>query len=58
MVDKFAYFACSLMKENTQKKGPIMVEFIILGVMCGMLFGTVTTMFVDEETAKAAGVEF
>lgn len=46
------------MKENTQKKGPIMVEFVILGVMCGMLFGTITTMFIDEETAKAAGVEF
>lgn len=41
-----------------QKKGPIMVEFVILGVMCGMLFGTVATMFVNEETAKAAGVEF
>ena len=35
-----------------------MVEFVILGVMCGMLFGTVTTMFIDEETAEAAGVEF
>ena len=35
-----------------------MVEFVILGVMCGMLFGTVTTMFIDEDAAKAAGVEF
>ena len=35
-----------------------MVEFVILGVMCGMLFGTVSTLFIDEETAKAAGVEF
>lgn len=35
-----------------------MVEFLILGTMCGMLFGTICTLFVDEETAEAAGVEF
>lgn len=35
-----------------------MAMFLILGVICGTLFGAVTTMFIDDETAEAAGVEF
>lgn len=35
-----------------------MVEFVVLGIMCGILFGTISTLFIDDETAKAAGVEF
>ena len=35
-----------------------MFEFVVLGIMCGILFGTISTLFIYDETAKAAGVEF